>query len=216
MPYVVGRLTGYRTNNFGFVGYGPHQMLAAIEHGIVFTLVKCRPRLVVYQAIPDHAWRAAGKAPWDSHGPHYEVTNEGLKYVGHFDDERARSAASRLRRYPRHSSLYRRFIETRVTTGDIRRFAETVAAARDKLGQLYPSASFLVIMWDPAASKKLAMLEADSLTARHIKTVLISDILPGYGDASMQAGFVVSANDQHPTATAHRLIAEYVAGELIH
>jgi hypothetical protein len=50
MPYLVGTLQPYKVRNFGFHGYGPHQMLAAIEHG----LIDCKPRFAVFQTMMGH------------------------------------------------------------------------------------------------------------------------------------------------------------------
>jgi hypothetical protein len=39
MPYLVGELSKYIVYNFGFHGYGAHQMLSALEYGIVDRIV---------------------------------------------------------------------------------------------------------------------------------------------------------------------------------
>ena len=90
MPYQVGDLTDnhYRIYNFAFHGYGPHQMLAALEQGRVGKIADCRPTHVIYQAIIPHVERAAGLATWDKHGPRYARTPAGgVMLTGHFDDE---------------------------------------------------------------------------------------------------------------------------------
>ncbi len=53
MPYQTGmKLDGaYRIYNFSFYGYGPHQMLSSIEHGIIGEILTCRPKYIIYQAI---------------------------------------------------------------------------------------------------------------------------------------------------------------------
>jgi hypothetical protein len=52
LPYLTGvKARGnYHIYNFGFRGYGTHQMLSAIEHGMVENLVKEPPKFVIYQA----------------------------------------------------------------------------------------------------------------------------------------------------------------------
>ena len=64
MPHRGGVATKgkYRVFNFGYAGYGPHQMLAAIEGGLVDEIVIEPPKYVIYQAIPHHVERAAGLA----------------------------------------------------------------------------------------------------------------------------------------------------------
>lgn len=88
LPHLVGSALAprYAAVNFGFSGYGPHQALAAMEHGLI-DAVGCRPRHAIYLAIPDHAVRAARQRPWDLHGPRYERAADGSAVArGHFDD----------------------------------------------------------------------------------------------------------------------------------
>lgn len=72
MPYQVDLLTKkrYRIFNFGLHGYGPHQMLSALEHGYVKRIAPCdAPTTVIYQTHSTHVRRAARLASWDTHGP---------------------------------------------------------------------------------------------------------------------------------------------------
>ena len=64
LPYQVGIQSGgqYRTFNFGFHGYGPPQMLAAIEKDFVRHIVDCHPDYAIYQALPGHAARVVGES----------------------------------------------------------------------------------------------------------------------------------------------------------
>jgi hypothetical protein len=62
----------YRTYNFGFPGYGAHQMLSALQHGLVRDAVQCDPTRVshvFYQGITDHISRSAGPLWWWERGP---------------------------------------------------------------------------------------------------------------------------------------------------
>ncbi len=62
MPYSVGiKMKGkYQVYNFGFHGYGPHQMLSAIEHNMVNDIISCKQKYVIYQALVTHADRSGG------------------------------------------------------------------------------------------------------------------------------------------------------------
>ena len=79
----------YATYNFAVHGYGTHQMLAAIENGLVASSVKEDVRYVFYQAIyPEHLYRLAGLRSWGEHGPKYILDSHRQPlYVGHFDDD---------------------------------------------------------------------------------------------------------------------------------
>lgn len=88
MPYLTGIKTGghYSIYNFGYSGYGPHQMLAALQRGVVDQVVHEPVSHVIYQSIPAHVGRAAGLAQWDPHGPKYVLDRGGRPvYEGPFD-----------------------------------------------------------------------------------------------------------------------------------
>jgi hypothetical protein len=73
LPYyfvreAMGTVEGF---NFAGEGWGPHQMLREIETGFV-RRVAGAPDLAIYEAIPDHLRRMAGRAPWET-GPKYAL-----------------------------------------------------------------------------------------------------------------------------------------------
>jgi len=105
LPHATAEIAGDRfcVHNFGFHGYGPHQMLAALQHGHVEAKVRCRPKIAVYLYISDHRNRVAGKASWDKHGPKFVLrAPTEVEYVGPFDEPpsgalgRVKFAASRF------------------------------------------------------------------------------------------------------------------------
>ena len=65
--------------NFGYHGYGPHQMLAGLREGYVEDRIKHAhtPRVVIYQAIPSHVHRAAGYASWGAGSPRFAISENG-------------------------------------------------------------------------------------------------------------------------------------------
>ena len=73
LPYHFIRDSGgvFEGFNFAGEGWGPHQMLREIENGFV-RRVAGTPDLAIYEVIPDHLRRAAGRAPWED-GPKYEL-----------------------------------------------------------------------------------------------------------------------------------------------
>lgn len=208
MPYLVGELSNYHVYNFGFHGYGPHQMLAEIQSGRVARTVQCQPRFILYQAIPDHPWRAAGRAPWDAHGPKYSVIGNALIQEGHFDDRRIDRVRRRIRTLASRSSAYRRYIDARVSREDITRFAAIVNTARAELHALYPAAAFHVLLWDPSPGAAVSRDEHSALLAADVATHLSSEILPQ--DAAHPLQYALSPWDNHPSPATHRLIAEFV------
>ena len=60
--------------NFAGDGWGPHQMLREIETGFIRRAAGT-PELAIYEAIPDHLRRVAGRAPWED-GPKYNLCGD--------------------------------------------------------------------------------------------------------------------------------------------
>jgi len=72
MPYRFEEKGIFKAFNFGFHGYGPHQMLAILENEMEKSIVSDTPsKYAVYQAIAGHVDRCAGRAWWDQSGPRY-------------------------------------------------------------------------------------------------------------------------------------------------
>ncbi len=106
--YLVGQKTAgrYEIYNFGFSGYGPHQMLAALQAGLAEWKVTCQPTHFIYLGWFDHIARVAGLTSWDKHGPRFALDQSGelqrdgvtrkLLYLG----EAFRSGAARTARGP--------------------------------------------------------------------------------------------------------------------
>ncbi|MDH3317789.1 MAG: hypothetical protein OER43_18745, partial [Gammaproteobacteria bacterium] len=213
MPYRVGARYGgdVRVYNFGFHGYGPHQMLAALEHGWVASVVSGPVAAVVYQAIPAHVARSAGRAPWDREGPWYRLDGQGrARFAGHFDDRLGARVAAVLDR----SFTYRRIfgLERGVSDGDLALFAAIVARAREEASRRFPASRFVVLLWgyqdDPTFERVLA-----ALRGRRLSVALIRDILPGYDDDPQR--YQIGPHDRHPNPLAQDLIAAYLVEDLL-
>ena len=91
LPYLFGKDMGstVKVYNLGFHGYGPHQMLAAIESGKIKKLLQnCenKPITAYFTTARFHIPRVAGKTFWDKSGPWYEVQGDHLTRRGQFSD----------------------------------------------------------------------------------------------------------------------------------
>ena len=208
MPYIVGTLQHNKVYNYGFHGYGPHQMLSAIDNG----MIGCKPKSVVYQAVSAHVARSAEASSWDSHGPMYVLRNGQLKYNGHFDNQKEieytimNKAVSQLEK----SYLYIRFIK-KSTDYDINLFLAIVDGSRRKLVEIFPEVQFHVILWDHP-DDAVYLKVRDGLEQRSIKFHLVSDMLPGY--PSDMERYVIK-HDGHPNPIAHQLMAEYIVKNMV-
>ena len=219
LPYLVGS-AGNQTYNFGFHGYGAHHMLAALESGIVESIVQCSAPRVIYQAIYDHIRRATGGASW-TFGPRYVLDRaEGVIREGDF---RADHTVARFKRRTagqlEKSAIYTRLILERLdhTQSDIDLFIQIVAAAKSRLQHAFPGAQFEVIWWDTMQVHRFHLpahhAVLDGLRSRGIKVHVISEILPGYLDNPQT--YEIHPNDTHPNGLANHRIAGYVVENVL-
>ena len=207
MPYLVGaRSAGlYRVRNFGFSGYGPHQMLAQIESGVVARVADCDPAYAVYQAHPHHVLRAGGKWWWDHRGPRYTMTTDGDAHrEGNFDDGTGfldglltRSAAARRARDA-----------VRPDENDVELFHAIVHRSRRLLEQAYPGIEFHVLYWDVGDPR---LFDDDDRTTQ-ITVHRVTDIFP---ERQRWEGVYTFEHDVHPTPHAHSLLAGHIVRNVL-
>lgn len=98
-PYKVAERLGdkYQVFNFGFHGYGSHQMLAMIENGYLDDIAAKYDKLhVFFLTINGHELRSAGKSSWDQDGPAYEISGDGVKYKGSFSQNKSEDSGLAL------------------------------------------------------------------------------------------------------------------------
>jgi hypothetical protein len=211
MPYIVGERSKTQVYNFGFHGYGPHQMLSAIEHGLVDEVIDCQPRYAIYQTGFFHVERAAGYYQWDPHGPKYVLTRDGrVKYAGHFDDKPMKRLMDGLLR---QSAIYNTFIASRswVTKKDIERFIAIVVTAKNELVEKYPGLEFHVIYWGPAGKDDrmiIARLEKAGIKIHLLRNILV----PKTNDWHKE----FLAPDGHPSFNANKTFADYIIRNILH
>ncbi|MCG8467161.1 MAG: hypothetical protein MJB57_02995, partial [Gemmatimonadetes bacterium] len=210
--YRVGlaAIDRFRTYNFSYNGYGPHQMLAALESGLVDRTIECEPRHVIYLAIGNHLMRVAGLAAWDPHGPWYELVDGELIRRGNFDDQFRVRAAQQIRR----SHLGEQVVQVRSgrePERHARLYGHIVAAAGREVERSYPGAELHVIVWGDHAPDGRVVLE--SLAEHGLKSHRLSKIFPDY--AENRDTYRVSPHDSHPSAFAHARLADYILAEVL-
>lgn len=203
-----GRFHAY---NFGFHGYGPHQMLRALEVGRVEQLVSDRPAVVVYQGIEGHVARAAGKVQWDLYGPRYRVSGNTVEFVGPFH-----GTAYKIMHEVLKYSVFLRFLEGRLIernseSEDIARYVNILERARKTVETQY-HARFVVLFWDKGQGDQISAQVFEQLRERHFDLIPVSTILTDIEDR--RAAYVLSEYDQHPNAHAHELIGQFLARQL--
>lgn len=215
MPYRVGVKSAgrQRVYNFAFHGYGPHQMLAQLEQGVVRRTIACRPQHAIYQAIVPHIARAAGRAFWDKNGPRYRIASDNeIVFSGHFNDTPAAALIDVLRL--RDMQIYLRLFgdQRPYSSADIELFLGIVQKSRDVFRQQYPRAEFHVLLWHYGSDQSYDKV-VDGLRARQLDVRAVDEILPQY--VSHPGLYEIDAHDVHPNPRAHDLIADYVLAHIL-
>ena len=232
MPYRVGTYSNgeYRTYNFGFHGYGPHQMLSALEHGLVESIIDCSPRYVFYQAIPDHIHRASGSIN-RQHTPKYIVKKNGsVEFAGYFENDFSFFIKKQLRK----SKVYKRIEFAIPKEDEFKLYAGVVAGARDYVKHTYPDAEFHVLLWtypDEKSKKVYDSLQKNNITVHFVRGILQSSVdenenqekfnvydsndLLNISEIDFLEKYIISPFDHHPNALAHDIIARYVFNNII-
>lgn len=227
MPNILQESLGsaYKVYNFGYFGYGTHQMLAAIEHHMVDTIIKFPPKIFIYSAIPDHVNRILGFTYYDFHGPKYvyDVKTNSPVYLGHFDDNKFKyyqnvflndfSHFSNLFvDGVRNSKIVSLFRKTTADTTDIKLFAAVVSKSKQLLLQRYPGSEFHVLFWDYNDKLQKAMIR--ELRENNIQTHLVSDYILDYYP-NMKSYQFLPPYEEHPNYKINKLIASCIRYDII-
>lgn len=223
VAYRVGRrLAGrFRVINFGTPAYGAEHMLAELERGIVQRDATCRPTHIVYQAMPHHVLRAAGKVGFARYSPRYAlgVTN-ALRYEGTTPRryEFVRSGAIQVQRVDeqlRKSRLYTtlRNREPASTPADVRLYLTIVQRSHDLIQALYPGSEFHVLLWMHEHRATEGNLLRTGLLAVTPNVHVVDDVLPGYRTRPSQ--YELDPHDGHPNARANTLLADFVVDRIV-
>jgi hypothetical protein len=218
LPYFVGNeLDGkYKILNFGFHGYGTHQMLAAIEAGTIRRLTKsCSNIVAIYSAIPNHIARAAGCSPWDKHGPNYVLSNGTVTRNGSFDDEKS-YFLTKSKNQLYKSYLLKHFFSkekrTKTTNYEKNKFIQMIKKTANLL-----KTRFIIVFWDANnlsddTQKNESAIAIKMIKKENFEYYLVGDILEKYRGDRLRYG--ISKYDLHPNAYANKLLAKYLASKI--
>jgi len=224
LPYRVGQKLpqSYRTYNFGVNGYGPHQMLSALQDGRVEDAVECDPTEVshvFYQGITDHVSRSAGLMSWQARGPRYVLTEDGSVVLdGRLEDKGDyRSLYQWVLSQIFKSMILKRVVEGKYihkyNSEHIELYTDIVDESRRTVRSLFPAAEFQILWWDENYLDNRTV--RNEFKARDLTVHLMSDILPNYRGDEVNQQYRLHERDMHPNATAVELIAQYVVGEIL-
>ncbi|MFT5121385.1 MAG: hypothetical protein ACI9TH_001343 [Kiritimatiellia bacterium] len=199
--------------NFGFHGYGPHQMVAALQSEMVAETVKAPPAHIFYMTAGFHIGRPSGVSQLN--GPAYYLDTKGrIKRDGFFEDEPHAPSAwvIKLKNQTDKSRIYQRLTKPRYLQGD-REFALYMALlreARDLAAKQYPDAQFHVILWrmDNEGGDRVY----EQLTQEKFTIHVVGDALDPDRDRDE---YKLGEHDGHPNAIAFSALAAYLVDEVI-
>jgi len=201
LPYYFVQEAGGNFEGFNFAGegWGPHQMLREIENGFV-RRVAGKPDLAIYEAIPDHLRRVAGRAPWED-GPQYELCRgDDACYSGPFHS----SWYAACRRTV-DKSWTGKFVEAHFTKlsqpSDIPIFLAVLKKTRSLLEG--NGTRFVIVLWD---QNELARTMMRVLRKNQFEVIALSSIFPG----SDLTKYPITQLDRHPSPAANKAIATYL------
>jgi hypothetical protein len=214
LPWIVQEQAGtrWKTLNFGFHGYGPHQMLASIESGRVQQAAGACPGrlLVVTQYSEQHVGRALGRDSWDLHGPWYVVNDHGVAVHAGRLDERPGADSDVLSGRFRPEVL--KWLDWQrlfwVSDSDRRFFVALLATARDRLAAVYPRAEWHLILLDVNPNA----LVTGELERRGIQVHPIRSILPVW--RTEHPDYSISG-DGHPNRRYNQVLAGWIESHLL-
>jgi hypothetical protein len=200
LPYYFVQDTkgGFEGFNFAGEGWGPHQMLREVETGFV-RRVAGTPDLAIYEAIPDHLRRVAGRAPWED-GPRYELCQEGVCYAEPFHSDFYEVCRRWLER-----SWTVKFFESHYARlsrpSDLPLFLAVLKKTRSLLEE--NGTRFVIVLWD---QNDLARTMLKTLRANQFDVVALSSIFPG---SELTEPPLIQL-DRHPAPATNKAIAAYL------
>jgi hypothetical protein len=217
-PYLVARQLGksYAAYNFGFSGYGPHQMLAELQAKRVQSIVDCRPTQFFFLFLSSHVARAVGINPSHRAQPRYRLDGNGRAVRdGTMRDPLRLFANLTIPRWTvdRFRTWQRLFGRTRaLSSGDV---ALTIAVMREAVNltrKRYPGSAFDVILFDYRNDPAIMSAVERALNAIKVGTYRISHVVP---DITVHPDRYLIAMDGHPNARLDALLADYIANAII-
>lgn len=226
LPYYTGLMSGnkYRIYNFGFHGYGPHQMLSELEHGITEKIAKnCKESTIIYSRLPYHIQRLAGRTYWDEHGPKYVLENGKVVFKGHFDDEENILEQIEIL-FPKlqfYKVLKRYIVSKRYNLNQNEKeyytklYIEVLKKSWKLAREKHNANRFIIIFWDWNKSdefnstEKLNMLK--TLKDNSFEYYMQSDMLPDFNN---KWNTYQIEDDGHPTSKANFYLGKFLVKKL--
>lgn len=217
-PQAFADLTGHRLRvlNLGFPGYGPNQVLRALETGTFDAALGSHVRLIVLTTAPWHAERTACKPTFTLRSPRYRLRADGIEHVGACSE----GVSLSLRELIQNTSLYRTAIEPyrqKIDHDDMELYIRIVTATVELAKKKYGAATLVAYLPVGDDYLRRSGFTDMSIVARFRDTGA-SVIDASLSKERSEGALVEIPGDGHPTAFAHaaraQSIKDYVAREM--
>jgi len=199
----LGEMLGdkFQVFNYGYHGYGSHQMLALIESGRLDAIARRYTQIYAfYLTIADHETRCIGLWPNNGTGPRYILENGILKHAGRLNENRERA------KFFSSSFVYRQVTRAYylhlAPYSALDTHAAIIAQSAHELDARY-HAQFLAVIY-PDFTRIEPMLRA-----RGVHTLSLTGVMPDYLPDGKYRYRI--KGDGHPNALTHTLIAGALA-----
>lgn len=224
LPNQLGEKTHhkYKMYNFAYSGYGPQQMLSAIEHGVIDKKTSgCKSSIIIYDGMPDHIRRVAGKRFWSLHDPEYDLVNNKVVYRGSFADHRF-NCPLKLKNTLSKSQV-NIFINRRIINKNFhmtpneeiyytKLYTDILKQSKELAKQKYNTKRFIILFWNLDYEDAFKHIDIQkNLITNSLETYPIGEILPGYD--SKNSKYLIKY-EAHPNQLANETIAEFLAKRL--
>ena len=200
-PWQLGEILGekFQVLNYGFHGYGSHQMLALIESGRLDALMQAYEHVYAfYLTIRGHELRSVGLSPWDQDGPRYVLENGRLKHVGRFSDGPVRLADKLLARSRAYSRVKLAYRERRALDIHVAIIAESMRELEAR-----HHAHALTLIWPNFTPIEPRLRESG------VRTLALTGAMPDDFESAPEKYTI--KYDGHPNALANKYVAEALA-----
>ena len=205
----------YRSYNFAFKGYGPHQMLRIIETGLMDGILPKKPDMAIYLAITLQIDRAAGNYPylvWDVSGPKYKLNkNNEVEFCGKFMPYRW---FSRLFAQLDKSFIFKRLLPKvighRRNQDDINLFIAIIKKSRDLWVKKYKAPFYVILFGKKWGNEDVKDFDVvlKGLRENNIDVITTDTIFSRYHDNKLK--YIKHKYDMHPSKLAYERIADYL------
>jgi hypothetical protein len=196
--------------NISFEGYGPHQMLRALELGLPDQAITGEVRRVFYLALWGHTNRAAGLYWWNIFSPRYVLDERGdLISAGFFRQDWRWRLLAALDKQGGLTELLGEGIQSVLLPIDDRvRLTGAVIERASRISKERYGARFVCLLWDDQRNgARIASLERE-LQSRGVETLRASRLIGSLGRAEHR---ILPGVEDHPNGLAYRALGYKLA-----